>query len=163
MSAKIFAISDTHFGHKNMALYRGFSSMEEHDNHIIEKWNSVVGKKDVVYMLGDVTMEKATNYEILNKLNGVKKVVMGNHDLGKHSKKLLEYVNTVQSCVKINGVMLSHIPIHPMELGRFGKNVHGHLHSKFVKRFFGLIKDKRYVNVSCEVVDYTPVELKSLL
>lgn len=163
MSAKVFVISDTHFGHKNMALYRGFNSLEEHDEYIIERWNNVVGKKDVVYLLGDVTMEKATNYEILNRLNGFKKVIMGNHDLGKHSSKLLEYVNSVQSCIKVRGVMLSHIPIHPMELGRFGKNVHGHLHSKFVKRFFGLIKDKRYVNVSCEVVDYTPVELNKLL
>ena len=92
MSTKVFVISDTHFGHKNMALYRGFSSVEEHDDYIVEKWNSVVGKRDTVYLLGDVTMEKATNYEILNKLNGVKKVVMGNHDIGKHSKKLLEYV-----------------------------------------------------------------------
>ena len=163
MSAKIFVISDTHFGHTNMALYRGFSSVGEHDNYIVEKWNSVVNKNDTVYLLGDVTMEKATNYEILSKLKGHKKVIMGNHDLGKHSKKMLEYVNTVQSCVKIKGVMLSHIPIHPMELGRFGKNIHGHLHSKHVKRFFGLVKDKRYINVSCEVVDYTPVELNKLL
>lgn len=163
MSSKIYVISDTHFRHKNMALYRCFSSVEEHDQYIIDKWNSVVNKKDIVYLLGDCTMEKATNYEILSKLNGIKKVVMGNHDKGNHVKKLLEYVSSVQSSVKIKGCILSHIPIHTMEMRRYTKNIHGHLHSKFVRKFFGVIRDKRYINVSCEVIGYTPIELNKLL
>lgn len=162
MSAKIYVISDTHFGHRNMALHRGFNSVEEHDNYIVEKWNSLVRKGDTVVILGDITMEKA-NYEILNKLNGHKKVIQGNHDQGNHTRKLLEYVNSVQSSFKIKGCILTHIPIHTMEMERYKKCIHGHLHSKYVKRFFGLIRDKRYVNVSCEATGYTPVELNKLL
>lgn len=39
-----FVISDLHLGHTNMALHRGFTSVEEHDDYIISKWNSVVNK-----------------------------------------------------------------------------------------------------------------------
>ena len=54
--------SDPHFGHKNMAIRRGFKDEFEMNEHIVKCWNSVVSKKDVTYILGDITMEKATEY-----------------------------------------------------------------------------------------------------
>lgn len=53
---KIWFISDTHFGHKNILKYcpvRNFNSIEEHDQYIIDYWKSVVSKKDYVFHLGD--------------------------------------------------------------------------------------------------------------
>jgi calcineurin-like phosphoesterase family protein len=124
-------IADLHLSHTNMALKRGFSTVEEHDEYIIEKWNSVVHKRDVTYILGDVTMEKSSPYELLNRLNGVKHVVLGNHDRRQDIKKLLEYVDSVAGMVQYKGIMLTHCPIHPMELDyRFNKNIHGHIHDK---------------------------------
>jgi calcineurin-like phosphoesterase family protein len=73
-------IADLHLSHQNMATRRGFSSIEEHDEHIIAQWNSVVSKRDVTYILGDVTMEKSSPYPLLDRLNGLKHVVLGNHD-----------------------------------------------------------------------------------
>jgi len=162
-------IADLHLGHINMALHRGFSTVEEHDEYIIEKWNSVVHKRDVTYILGDVTMEKA-EYDILNRLNGRKYVVLGNHDKLGHTRKLLEYVDSVAGMMKYKGVMLTHCPIHPMELDyRFNKNIHGHIHEKLVERDFTLFGiplfkrvDKRYICVSCEHVDFTPKTLEEL-
>jgi calcineurin-like phosphoesterase family protein len=55
-------IADLHLSHENMAKRRGFSTIEEHDEHIIEKWNSVVHKRDITYILGDITMEKSSPY-----------------------------------------------------------------------------------------------------
>ena len=152
---RILFISDTHFGHTNMALKRGFSSAEEMDEHIVKQWNSKVLKKDTVWILGDITMEKA-NYEILNRLNGYKKVVLGNHDQPQHIRKLLEYVNSVCGMVKHKNYILSHCPIHESEIGRFSKNIHGHVHEES-------LDDKRYINVSCEVVDYTPKLIEELI
>lgn len=155
-----FVISDLHFGHKNMALYRGFNSVEEHDQHIIDNWNNLVTKKDTVWVLGDISMEKATEYHKLGLLKGHKKVVLGNHDMCKpsHNKEMLKYVNAICGAVtnKSKGYILTHIPIHESELKRFNKNIHGHVHKN-------TIEDNRYVNVSCEVVNYTPVLLDTLL
>ncbi len=147
--SKVYVISDLHLSHKNMAIKRGFKDEIEHDNFIIEQWNKVVLKKDTVWILGDITMEKTSPYELLDKLNGFKKVVLGNHDKPQHVLKLLSYVNSVCGMIKHKGFILSHCPIHESELFRFSKNIHGHVHEN-------TLPDKRYINVSCEAVNYTP-------
>jgi len=139
-----------------MALRRGFKDETEHDNRIIESWNKVVNKRDTVWILGDISMEKTAPYHLLSKLNGIKNVVLGNHDQPQHVPELLKYVNKVCGCIQYKGYMLSHIPIHESELTRFKGNVHGHVHEKS-------LPDKRYINVSCEVIDYTPKLLSELL
>ena len=154
MQQNVYFISDTHFGHKAMALKRGFSCVEEHDEHIIDMWNKTVHKKAVVYLLGDITMEKA-NYEILDRLLGFKKVVLGNHDLGKHVKFLLNHVNSASGMIKFKGFALTHCPIHPIEFSRFKGNIHGHRHERS-------IYDSRYFNVSCEALDYTPISFEEI-
>lgn len=151
----VYVISDPHFGHKNMALHRGFSSVEEHDQYIVKTWNSIINKKDTLIILGDITMEKA-NYTILDEVKGFKKIVLGNHDQSQHILELLKHVNSVCSCMKYKGCLLSHIPIHPNELLRYRRNIHGHVHEN-------TLSDKRYINVSCEVVDYKPQLISKLI
>ena len=60
MSQQRFITSDLHFGHKNILEYdkRPFSSIEEHDESLIENWNSLVRPQDLVYCLGDITLGK---------------------------------------------------------------------------------------------------------
>ena len=41
MKPKTWFISDTHFMHQNVALLRGYSSYEEQDLDILDKWNSI--------------------------------------------------------------------------------------------------------------------------
>jgi len=163
-------IADLHLGHENMAKRRGFSTVEEHDEHIIAKWNSVVNKRDVTYILGDVTMEKKSSYPLLDRLNGVKHVVLGNHDRRQDVPHLLQHVESVGAMIQYKGVMLTHCPIHPMELDyRFKYNIHGHIHDKVVTKDiyeFGYktdtVPDERYICVSCERVDYLPKSLEEL-
>ena len=158
-------IADLHLSHQNMATRRGFSTIEEHDEHIIAKWNSVVNKRDVTYILGDVTMEKSSPYPLLDRLNGIKHIVLGNHDRRQDTKKLFEYAESVAGMIQYKGIMLTHAPIHPMELEyRFNKNIHGHIHDKVVMKMLDgwEIPDERYFCVSCEQVDYLPKSLKDL-
>jgi len=153
--------SDPHFHHRNMAIRRGFKDEFEMNEHIISEWNKIVSKRDVTYILGDITMEKA-NYEILNKLNGIKKVILGNHDEPQHVLQLLQYVNNVASCKYIKdkqfgNIILSHIPVHNQELEyRWKINIHAHVHEN-------TLPDKRYINVSAEVIDYKPKLLSELI
>ena len=158
-------IADLHLSHTSMATRRGFSTVEEHDEHIIAKWNSVVNKRDITYILGDITMEKSSPYYLLDRLNGLKHVVMGNHDRRQDVKKLLEHVESVAGMVSYKGVILTHCPIHPMELDyRYSKNIHGHIHDKQVMKMLDGWEeiDERYFCVSCERVDYTPKSLEEL-
>jgi calcineurin-like phosphoesterase family protein len=150
--SKIYVISDLHFSHHNMAIKRGFSTIEEHDEFIIDRWNQVVNKRDTVWILWDITMEKATPYYLLDRLKGIKKVVLGNHDQPQHVKALLKHVNCVCGMIKYKGFILSHAPIHESEVWRFYLNIHGHVHEN-------TLDDPRYLNVSCEAVNYRPIEM----
>lgn len=153
-----YFIGCLHLSHLNIAKMRGFETAEEHDAHLIKEWNSVVNKRDLVYILGDITMESSKPYYLLNKLNGIKKVVLGNHDLGKHVPELLKYVNSVAGMVKYKGNILSHCPIHPMELRRFGVCLHSHIHNAVIE---GEYKE-RYIHVDAHIIDYKPKTLEQL-
>ena len=167
-------ISDLHLSHLNMAKRRGFETVKEHDEHIINSWNSVVGKRDVTWILGDITMEKSSPYPLLNRLNGIKKVILGNHDEPQHVPELLKYVNHVcavqYKTFKNQNVIFSHIPIHPKELEyRFNINIHGHTHLNRVPNYDYYedcnlpMYDERYINVCAEVIDYKPKLLEELI
>ena len=151
-----FFISDPHFHHKNMAIKRGFSCEEEMNELIIDNWNKTISKRDLVYILGDITMEK-NNYSILSRLKGEKTVILGNHDKPQHIPELLKYVNKVGGMINYKGnYILTHCPIHPSELDyRFPYNIHGHCHENS-------LDDPRYINVSCEAINYTPVEFSQI-
>lgn len=100
-------------------------------------------------------MEKSKYYYRLDQLNGIKKVVLGNHDRPQHVKELLNYVNSVCAMINYQGFIMTHCPIHERELiGK--KNVHGHVHEKS-------LDDSRYINVSCDVLNYTPILFSELL
>lgn len=85
---KTFVIADTHFGDASIirAIGRPFDSIEEMDNFMIEKWNSVVSKDDDIIVVGDFLALPKENkkeyvFDILSKLNFKNiELVMGNHD-----------------------------------------------------------------------------------
>jgi calcineurin-like phosphoesterase family protein len=152
-----------------MAIKRGFTCADDMNNHIIKCWNSVISKRDLVYILGDVTMEKVRDYPLLLELKGEKTVVLGNHDEPQHARELLKYVNKVAGMIDYKGnSILTHCPIHPSQLDyRYSYNIHGHVHENSVLDIYEdpkfKILDPRYINVSCEVVNYTPVEYSVLI
>jgi calcineurin-like phosphoesterase family protein len=82
--SELFITSDTHFGHANILRFcsRPFFNIKEHDQALIDNWNSVVGPNDTVYHLGDVAFKCSMDYalNIMKKLNGTKHLILGNHD-----------------------------------------------------------------------------------
>lgn len=166
---RTYLISDTHFGHANILTFkrddgvplRSFSSVEEMDEHMIQQWNSVVNDGDRVYHLGDVVMNRRYLHT-LSRLKGRLCLIKGNHDIFK-LKDYLPFFDDVRSACILEGCMLTHIPIHPASLRRFGCNIHGHLHHGrvLVNEKHGYTPsniDTRYHCVSVEMIDYTPIE-----
>jgi len=158
MAGIVRFIADLHFGHQNMAKRRGFDSVEAHDEHIIQEWNKVVDKRDVTYILGDITMEKKAPYHLLKRLNGIKHVILGNHDRRQDVPDLwMNNVESVAGMYQYKGFFLTHCPIHPKELTyrEVRGNIHGHIHDSEVG-------EPGYYCVSCERVNYKPITLKEL-
>ena len=158
-----FLIADLHFGHENILKHcrPQFRTIYEMNETIVQNWNSVVKPKDIVYLLGDIvwTLEA---FQYLRRLQGRIKIILGNHDLFQVDKYLdvAEIVcGADQIVVKDFGkIILTHIPVHPQQLSeRFRMNIHGHLHEVQIKN------DPRYVCVSCEQVNFTPINLEEIL
>lgn len=161
--AKVFLISDTHFGHANILTFRsrlnesllrpGFKDINHHDEVLIENWNKVVGPNDKVYHLGDIGFKNFTTIkQTFDRLNGTKVLIKGNHDNFKISQ-YAQIFKDVRSYHVLDKFVLSHIPIHPDSVGRWKANIHGHLHEE-------TIKDPRYINVAVEQINYTPIDFE---
>ena len=89
----IWVTSDLHLMHSKSFLWqpRGFSSTEEMCEAIVERWNSVVDKGDIVYNLGDIALsdtDAAIPY--LQRLNGYQVWLKGNHDSDNRVNKVLD-------------------------------------------------------------------------
>jgi len=167
---KTWLISDTHFGHeKTWSTFknqdgtplRPFTSTEEMDREMVQRWNAVVGDQDRVYHLGDVVIARK-NLSILHALKGRKKLVRGNHDIFKLDD-YSPFFEDILGSHKLDDLILSHIPLHPDSIARWcGGNVHGHLHgTRVLEPKWGKI-DTRYFCVSVENIDFRPIELGEL-
>ena len=146
----LFFIGDTHFGHHKIAVLRGFGSVQEHDEYLIEQWNATVRKRDTVWHLGDVLFGKHS-FACLERLNGTKKLVAGNHDQYP-TAEYLKHFNKVLGAAEVNGWLLTHIPVDPSQFRRWSVNVHGHTHSNS-------LPDARYVCVSAEQTGLRPTSV----
>lgn len=79
----VWFTSDTHFCHNRDFIYsaRGFNNISDHDQILMENWNSVVGVDDTVIHLGDVMLgDTDRGMDILKQLNGNIWIIRGNHD-----------------------------------------------------------------------------------
>jgi len=156
--------SDIHFGHKNILEYcnRPFNTIEDHDEYYINLWNNHISKNDIIFYVGDFLFgSKQRCKEILDRLNGIKYLIRGNHDRFTINK-YIEYgfKNVFEYKINyINGknVLISHYPyIYIDKLKNIYDenncvlNIHGHIHGKN-------IDNTTLINVSC---DYCKIPFK---
>lgn len=153
----IYFTSDTHFYHKRII---GFQEQRAYfrckdlphivdakgeishadevaamNERIIAGWNSVVSATDIIYHLGDLSFGSASKTsEILSRLNGLKYLIMGNHDWKRTCTTYNEYFEEVfphYHELKIDDklVCLMHYPILSWNQAERGSiHLHGHLH-----------------------------------
>lgn len=155
---KVFVIADTHFNHGNIIKYcnRPFASVEEMNSAMINNWNNVVGKNDLVIHLGDFAFgNKQSAREIMQKLNGTKMLIMGNHDhWTEQFYRDIGFKIVSHFPIIYNGFfMMSHAPLQLSETTPYF-NCYGHVHN-----------DEKYVDnatsrcFSVERINYTPALL----
>jgi calcineurin-like phosphoesterase family protein len=170
----LFFASDHHFHHRKIVegftasgkepTSRPFSSIEEHDEILIQNHNMVVRPEDTVWFGGDVFLSggdgKEFNYDLLNRMNGNKKLILGNHDTHRKIESYRPYFSQIVGYSEMAGhfgkIILSHIPVHTSQFDtRFKANIHGHTHSF-------CIDDPRYFNISMEAINYIPISYESI-
>lgn len=156
----LFVTSDQHWGHKNIVLYckRPFKSVEEMNQTMIERWNSVVSDNDTVLHLGDFALNLTTiqTQRLRDKLNGDIILVPGNHDYSTRLRDanifILDSFFSEGVTINIGNLIFSHRPLLNIP-GSF-VNVHGHIHDK---PSYG-----KYLNVCVDVTNYTPLSFKEV-
>lgn len=159
-----FLVSDTHFGHAGVCRFtrndgvtklRPWDNPEEMDEEMIRRWNETVRPNDKVYHLGDVVINRKA-LKTLSRLNGDKVLIKGNHDIFK-LEEYTPYFRDIRGYHVMNGMILSHIPVHESNLYRFGTNIHGHTHSNRVMKTISVSEsspyDPRPYTVQKEVID----------
>lgn len=134
MNDNVWFTSDTHFGHANIIKYcnRPFASVDEMNEEIIKRWNSVVGANDLVWHLGDFALGGYKNVlDIVPQLNGKINLVMGNHDI-RHISEYYKagFHRVYDKPVIINEFfVLSHEPLSWITDGSVYANIYGHVHN----------------------------------
>lgn len=161
---KRFVIADTHFGHENIIKYcnRPFFNAIEMDEYIIQKWNSVVGKNDVVWFLGDFALtSKERTIEIGQKLQGNKRMVLGNHDHFSEQVYKDAGFNFVSKWPVLidDCIVLSHAPIKMASENAPFFNIFGHVHDNL--EYPSLSKTGACVSI--ERLGYLPIEIEEVL
>jgi calcineurin-like phosphoesterase family protein len=167
----IWFTSDQHFGHANILKFTDkagnlirpeFSTVDEMDECMLDRWNSVVKKGDIVWNLGDICFDKKKfTDKILNRLNGALRITVGNHD----DIKFLASLGRFQKIVVTRrfdefGFVASHYPLHQDSLWNHRKQktvlcLHGHTHQNDPA-------PGPYHNVSVERTNYTPVHIDEI-
>ena len=177
----VFLVSDTHFGHMGVCRFtrndgvtklRPYDSPEEMDEAMVRAWNERVKPTDKVYHLGDVVINRKS-LKTLARLNGDKVLIRGNHDIFRDDEYRV-YFRELRAYHVMNGLILSHIPVHEASLGRFGCNIHGHLHANRVMKARGVDArtgeilysdeiDPRYWCACVEATDFAPILFEDVI
>ena len=164
----VFLTSDTHFGHTGVCRFtrndgvtklRPWTDPDEMDEEMVKRWNETVRPNDKVYHLGDVVINRKA-LKIMHRLNGDKVLIRGNHDIFRDDD-YREHFRELRAYHVMNGMILSHIPLHTDSLGRFGTNIHGHLHANRVMLDKNI--DPRYHCVCVEQTDYRPILFEDVI
>ncbi len=119
-------IGDLHFDHEKVAQIRGFTTVAEHNFHIVSKWVKQVHPDDTVWVLGDISSGKReaeqVALELLSTLPGHKHLIAGNHDsvssIHRNGyKKQAEWLKVFESVqqfgrIRVEGedILMSHYP-----------------------------------------------------
>lgn len=177
----VWLVSDTHFGHAGVCRFtqndgvtklRPWDDPQEMDEFMIQAWNDKVKPNDKVYHLGDVVINRRC-LPTLSRLNGDKVLIRGNHDIFRDDE-YRQYFRELRAYHVMSGMILSHIPLHEASLGRFGTNIHGHLHDNRVMKPRGVdVKtgqvlysdefDVRYHCVCVEQTDFAPILFEEVI
>lgn len=153
----------THFGHNRIIRYcnRPFSSAEEMEQVMLEKFNSRIKRGDILYHLGDVCWSSYDMGRFFGQLNTKQcHLILGNHDkkhVGEY-KKWFSWVGDYKSItVGSVPVRMFHYPMRSWNAKGHGAiHLYGHCHGTVEP---GL---NRSMDVGVDPMDFAPISYEEV-
>lgn len=133
-----FVTSDTHFQHRRIVelSHRPYPTIEDMNEDLIRRWNSVVGPDDTTYHLGDFSLGGVPASTFRRRLNGRIHLIVGNHDdRALKEPALWESISDILN-LKIEGqrVTLCHFAMLTwLKSHSEAWHLHGHSHGSLIK------------------------------
>jgi len=154
----IFFTSDLHFNDERFdILYRPFKTIEEQNNLIIRNINKIVKEDDILYMLGDISVDNS-GIKNLEKIKCKNKIlIIGNYDEDKLSL-LKPYFKEIYNdlIIKLKDDKKYYLNHYPVNKKNDMFNIVGHIHSLWKVK-------KNMVNVSTDIWNFSPVSEDKIL
>lgn len=164
--------ADQHYFHDNISLYAGrpWKNLKQMNSALISLHNEIVAPTDEVFIVGDLTMlsaeqAKRVEKQIIANLNGIKHLILGNHDSWRPFLYVESGFTSVHTAFwfKYHGYkfVIAHDPsVYTIfERDKQTFMLCGHIH----KLFKHLLPEKRIINVGVDVWDYKPVRFTQIL
>jgi calcineurin-like phosphoesterase family protein len=175
----IYLTSDLHFNHNQEFIWkeRGFNSIEEMNEEIIKRFNSVVQEEDDIYILGDLCMsaDLSGNKQLIERLNGRLHIIYGNHDTENRMRMYCDCKNVVELCgyatvIKYRkySFYLSHYPTNTGNYDDDGRglkgrmiNICGHIHAK--NEFYDMDNGQMSYHIEMDAHNCYPVSIEEVI
>lgn len=162
MTRETFFTADTHFGHAGLINhgYRPkFSSVEEMDENLVQRWNAVVRPCDSVWHLGDFTLANADAAQRYRaRLNGEIHLVWGNHDRTAVRNLPIWASSQYAADIRLDGtrITLCHYAMRVWDRCQHGAlMLHGHSHGN-------MPGTRQSLDVGVDAWEFAPVNLDTI-
>ena len=165
-----YYISDPHFDHKNILSLtnRPFEDVHQMNEALITNWNQKVKDNDDIYIIGDLFVHSDDPEKILVRLNGIKHLILGNHDAKWLSEDLKKHFKTIEHSLEIvdqnHTLFLCHYPMLSYPKQSRAYMIHGHIHNDTLFDYWCvLVQRERILNAGVDINYFTPVTFNELL
>lgn len=174
MTDDVFVIGDCHFWHSNIIKYCNrpwwkkdesgidVPDVEKMNEDMIKIWNSVItSDKQTVYVNGDFCFGNKTKAKgIFDRLNGRKRIVLGNHDRCNFKDYYDIGFDRVydKPILLANFCILSHEPLQWIKDGNVYMNVYAHVHTQEMYKDY----TSNSFCTSAERLNYNPIRFTEI-
>lgn len=172
---KVWFTSDTHFFHSHVINYsqRPFATVEEMNEAMIERWNSVVHNDHFVFHLGDFCFGGADEWNyVLDRLKGRIILILGNHDMRCRGREFMDRFELVAQQIKIKigdqKIYLNHFPFLCYSGEDYGDwQLFGHIHTNpynnnvIDKQRLSMLLPSQY-DVGVDNNNFTPISFREI-
>ena len=166
-----FFTADWHLYHQNIIEYtnRPWKDTNQMHQQLIYNNNQLVSPEDELWFLGDVCLMSPEFVgkvrKVVEKFNGVKHIVLGNHDEWKAQHYIAAGFNTAHTAMWLEHDGKKFYMMHDPATYTVIQNepnsflLCGHIHNLFKH----LLPDKRVINVGVDVWEYSPVSIDQIV